>query len=402
MNGMLRRMIFGTIGLMLAPVLGGCGQEEVFTEALQSVALPTPEENVEYVEEPASFLWDCAFHFAYDSLSDTEKIWYTDIADSLGRMGKSTKLSKAGLDANMDEEDVDRIFQCVLMDHPEIFYVDGYTYTKYNRGDEVVSIEFTGTCNMVWEEAEKRQQQIEKAVTPILSELNRMTEDYDKIKYVYETIIYHTDYDLDASDNQNIYSVFVNGESVCQGYAKAVQYLLNRSGVECVLVQGSVDTGEGHAWNLVRSDGSYYYVDATWGDASYQPESEADLAFDYIPDINYDYLCITTKQLLRTHRIESYVPLPDCIDYKDNYYVREGALFSSYDQTQMQELFTHSFEQGKKEVTFKCTDRECFDEIYAALIERQEVFRFLDKERESVSYTRNEKQLSMTFWVTNG
>ena len=31
----------------------------------------------------------------------------------------------------------------------------------------------------------------------------------------------------------------------------------------CTLVQGTVDTGEAHAWNLVQIDGTFYYTDCT-------------------------------------------------------------------------------------------------------------------------------------------
>ena len=55
-----------------------------------------------------------------------------------------------------------------------------------------------------------------------------------------------------------------------------------------------------------------------------------------LPEINYDYLCVTTEDLLRTHRIEAVIPMPECTATEANYYVREGSYFTSYDQEQMQ------------------------------------------------------------------
>lgn len=413
------------LALMLMLSLGGCEAAELLNEVPRTASVEIDEGVVEESEsggqtvretegaetgetdskEPEknsgeSFLKSWTGSYAYDSLGEAEQIWYNDIAESLGQMGELVRLDRQGLEAGLDETHIDKIFQCIMMDHPELFYVEGYTYTKYVRGDRIVTIHFSGTYSMDKKQALARQAGIDAAVQPLLDGAQELSSDYDKVKYVYETIIRNTEYDLSAADNQNLYSVFVNHRSVCQGYAKAVQYLLNQLGVECTLVQGTVDTGEGHAWNLVKADGSYYYVDATWGDASYQPEN-GDLTGQYVPEINYDYLCVTTEQLLRTHILDSYVPMPVCDDMKDNYYVREGALFTSYDREQMKTLFEKNFAEGRYDVTVKCSDIDCFRQILKIMTEEQEVFHYIHNNEDSVIYTHNEKQLSMTFWVTN-
>ena len=218
---------------------------------------------------------------------------------------------------------------------------------------------------------------------------------------MYESVIFSTNYDLSAADNQNIASVFLGGASVCQGYAKATQYLLNHLGVMCTLVQGTVDTGEAHAWNLVQVDGDYYYVDTTWGDASYRMENGSEQRS--LPEINYDYLCVTTEDLLRTHRIEAVIPMPECTATEANYYVREGSYFTSYDHEQMQAVFDRAIEGGRTEVTIKCADELCYQEICHALIDEQEIFSYMQIQGNSntVTYAQNGKQLSLTFWVTN-
>lgn len=342
-----------------------------------------------------------ASRFAYESLTEEEKLWYLKMEQALGNMEEQVRLPEEGIAAGMDETDIDGIFQCVLNDHPELFFVEGYTYTKYSRGDKLLAVDFAGAYSMDREEALARKREIEAGAAVMLAGISQDASEYEKVKYVYETIIKNTDYDLNSSDNQNIYSVFVNHSSVCQGYAKAAQYLLNMLGMECTLVMGTVDTGESHAWNLVKVDGSFYYLDTTWGDASYrmeEPEGEAD---SHMPEINYDYLCVTTQDLLRTHTLGGAVPMPECVDNEANYYVREGALFSSYDREQMKGLFDRARERGLTDVTVKSMDMACFQEIYKGLIEAQEIFDYMTGDERTVAYTHNEKQLSLTFWVTN-
>lgn len=364
------------------------------------VTAGTTEETFPAVETTAhDFEDDSVWPYAYETLSETERLWYRDINETLAAMESEIPLSDEGLEAGLDETDVERIFQCVLLDHPEYFFVEGYYYTKYTRLDKPVKIEFSGNYSVGPEEAEARREQIETAVSELLAGIDESADDYEKLVYVYETLIRETDYDLEAPDNQNIYSVFVGNASVCQGYAKATQYLLNHLGVGATLVMGTVEGGEGHAWNLVQADGAYYYVDTTWGDASYK--SSGELGETGFPEINYDYLCVTTEQLLRTHVIEHVVPLPECAATEDNYYIRNGYFFEVYDEEHLSRIFAAAAEQGLADVTLKCADESCYAEMRDRLIGEQEIFRYMSIDYGTIAYAQNQKQLSLTFWVTN-
>lgn len=396
------KKIKGCLALLLLSIVilwSGCADEQSMLSEVPRIA-SIPSEPKEIPEPEISFVSDKASQFTYNRLSQTEQIWYKDMEKLIGCMGESGRLSDSCLEAGLSETHIDKIFQCLLNDHPEFFYVDGYTYTKYTIDEEILYIDFSANYNMDVEQAKARKAQIEEAVKPILNGITLEATDYDKVKYVYETIITGTEYDLNAPDNQNIYSVFVNHRSVCQGYAKAMQYLLNQLGVECTMVQGSVDTGEGHAWNLVLVDGSFYYVDATWGDAYYQLDGE-NVSLEGYPEINYDYLCITTRDLMKTHMIQGLVPMPECVDTKDNYYVREGAFFTEYNKEQMKQLFEKALNENRGDVAIKCADEVSFLEVKNALITEYEIFDYMGSDDEKLSYSHNDKWLSMTFWVTN-
>ena len=399
------------IALFMLLFLTGCSSEEILSEVPQTIVLPVEEIDSlpgQVAEETTaesdntescSLLEEGGSRFAYESLDAQEQIWYGEIEQALGEMTDTVKLSTEPIGQGLDEQDIDRIFQCVLIDHPEIFYTTGYTYTKYSKGDRTVGIDFAGTYSLPREEAVNKAEEIRGRALEWLSDIPSDASEYDKVKAVYEKIIFSTDYDLNASDNQNIASVFLGNSSVCQGYAKATQYLLNHLGVMCTLVQGTVDTGEAHAWNLVRVDGDYYYVDTTWGDASYRMEDGS--GQEELPEINYDYLCVTTQELLRTHRIESVVAMPECTATQANYYVREGVYFTSYDAEQMQSIFDRAWESGRTEITLKCADEECYREICRVLIDEQEIFSYMPENSSTIAYAQNGKQLSLTFWVTN-
>lgn len=329
--------------------------------------------------------------YDYSMLNEEERRLYREIWGALTNYRVNVRLSSC------DKEEISRVFQCVMNDHPEIFYVEGYTYTEYTLGSALRKITFTGVYSMEQKEIADRQRKIDAYVEECLRDMPAQADEYEKVKYIYEYLICHTEYDSSVGDNQNICSVFLDRRSVCQGYAKAMQYLLRQVDVYATLVLGNVIHGESHAWDLVRIDGEFYYVDVTWGDASYQAVDQQTDA--RLPEINYDYLCVTTQQLEKTHRIDNVVAMPECTSMDANYYVREGVYFTQMDQDRLQSIFADAYDKGQTYITLKCADAEVYRQMRESLIERQEIFSYLQLTDEAVSYSENDKQYSMSFWL---
>lgn len=101
--------------------------------------------------------------------------------------------------------------------------------------------------------------------------------DYEKLKGFLDTICDLTSYDWESleadiyGDPWQLVYVFDGDPStnvVCEGYAKAYQYLCDLVGIPCYLMTGEVTVddegpGVGHMWNNVILDGKTYLVDPT-------------------------------------------------------------------------------------------------------------------------------------------
>ena len=263
-------------------------------------------------------------------------VYYEMIVDGLFRYDSEIGTITA---ANYDE--VKEIITAVRYDYPELFwFTGGLSYTYRENGYET---DFTLKPQYRWSNAEidQKRQFVERETQPIIASLQGKS-DYEKVKGVYEYLVDQTAYDYDYS-GKTLYELFYNHRSVCEGYARATQYLLNKLGIETIYVLGSSYEGESHAWNIVLVDGEYYQVDVTWGD----PYSE-----DGTQTKNFNYLCLTTEDMARDH-ISDWSLYPSCTSKAANYYIQEGFYLDFYDTDLISYWFSTMTNTGDT-LMFKC------------------------------------------------
>lgn len=273
-------------------------------------------------------------------------------------------------------DDFRKLVTMFVRDNPEVFWWQDMKGVMNHDGDGNMTsylIKYTLSA----EGAEKRKAKIEKAIAPFVGGITVSMSDYDVALKAFENIVDLIDYDTltlneehagrissDAPDDiRSIYGVFVDKKAVCAGYARAYQFLLNRMGIECTYVVGKCHEGGSHAWNLIKLEGDYYYVDVTWGDSS-----NTDKSMNSGRGISYDYFCITTDELLRTRDIREAAIYPVCTAVKCNYHYRNGLYFKSFDADKFRKILTDAVKQGKKHIPVKLETKALYDFVLNRMV----------------------------------
>lgn len=186
------------------------------------------------------------------------------------------------------------VISAVYNDHPELFWLDTtYSCKRLGNGQCLeIDLQFNRTA----ENLERENTAFENAAEAILTGARGFSSDYDKERFVHDSLLRDVDYVKSAEMNQSAYSALVNGRTVCAGYARAFQYLMQQLGIPCYYCTGYA--GEDHAWNIIKLEEEYYNVDATWDDTG---------------EGTYDYFNKTDQDYADTHvRQELSVNLPPC------------------------------------------------------------------------------------------
>ncbi len=225
----------------------------------------------------------------YQMLSENQQSVYRQIYANAQNLTE-----KFAPEKTVSASDVKIAFEAVIGDHPEMFWLETGYSSKYLVNGQCVEIDLK--YNSTADDLESAKQRFDAAAQNLITGADSLDSNYEKEKYVHDALASAVTYDLTADMNQSAYSALVKGKSVCAGYARAYQYLLQQLGIPCYYCTGY--SGGDHAWNIVKLDDGYYNVDVTWDDAA---------------AIRYDYFNKTDADFASTHvRQNLSVYLPAC------------------------------------------------------------------------------------------
>ncbi|MFA9467937.1 MULTISPECIES: transglutaminase domain-containing protein [unclassified Streptococcus] len=301
-----------------------------------------------------------AANFYYQQLSKKEQADYIRLVTALRQFDTKSPFKTTSSDR------LKRIYLAVTYDFPEFYWLS-----------EQSEIDFS---QLIYpKDAKETYQRVQRVADEVIAQMPDGS-DYDKVKYLYEYVIQHTQYHIEALNNESLIwqdqsarSVFLEQESVCAGYSRAFQLLCQKAGLNCLYVAGDIVAYDyPHAWNLVEIDGDYYPVDTTWGD----PTFESAVAGQDANHINYSYLCTPREIFERTHTawtgfdspVGEALVYPALAENALNYYVLNGSYFETYDETALTNFIAENVKDASvKEISFQMGNQVAYETAFSVL-----------------------------------
>lgn len=271
---------------------------------------------------------DSSTRYAYNTLSDDEKQLYDAILGAASNM--STRIFGA---QNLDSAEWTKVFGLVYNQEPQLFWLNGRSVVGRLYYNEVDTDKIAAM-----------QKEIDATVDSLVNEANSKSTTYDKLKVFHDYLVLNSTFeksDEAGNYNQTIYNAFSGGTSKqgniqCAGYAKGMQYLCDKVGIDCMVITGTNEKGTSHAWNKVKVEGEWYNIDATWDDPILNTPDTTYIRYTFflVPDewINEKtHFNINTVSLKSGEKVTYYEP-PKATATAQNYFVKNGYVYDTREE----------------------------------------------------------------------
>ena len=206
------------------------------------------------------------------------------------------------------DEELNPVLLGISYEEPEYYWIIRHRSFEVVPGTEFIKTyypSYTGEAGQPYD----RSEELEREWDMVQEMTKNCQTDVEKALVVHDHIVRTNQYSasLGAFVAHDIEGAILEKKSVCEGYALAYKYYMNRLGIPCKVVSG-VSRNQPHAWNQVKIDGKWYLVDATWDDGScamdekshpvkhrYFLKSEAEFSDDHTWESENYEICDDTK-----------------------------------------------------------------------------------------------------------
>lgn len=166
------------------------------------------------------------------------------------------------LETDISARELADLYETVVNSEPELFYVMGSVKITVHNGKYIIYPQYeTGFELFAFDSGAA----FKKEVNNILSKVTDDMTDAEKALAVHDYMARFYEYDYNF-ENYNIEDIFTEKTGVCQAYADAYTYIMQKKlGIDCYTLSSH---NLNHAWNVIKIDGEWYHVDITWDDPS--------------------------------------------------------------------------------------------------------------------------------------
>lgn len=222
-------------------------------------------------EEERQF-WDLLDAECSKYLTTASNAKLVTVSDSAG--GKSSCYAVQGIEfqtLGLNSVKASNVYLMFLYANPQYYFLDS-SYLRSSKS--LTPVLYDKFANGAARKSET--QRMKAGINEMKAQVEKGATELEKATIAHDLIIkkvqYDHEYDSDRPNtlyHQSAYSVFCDSYTVCAGYTKAFEILMNSVGIDVVgitsrKVRGSIV--EGHAWNAVCLNDTWYYVDCTWDD----------------------------------------------------------------------------------------------------------------------------------------
>lgn len=370
-----------TLSLLLALsllTLAGCGAapSEHIKQALSAIGDSAEQSLVERIQqsnEPEVVFEQTVTPLSiYGTLDETDKQLYDGMYAAFMLLEDYTYYDTSHIGSYSDDvkQQLSDMCDIILIDHPEIFWTAGGSTIHFTPPN---TYRYEPDYQYTQQEIDDLTQMTNDAIDELVASVTAES-DFDKAVWAYEWLIRNVEYDNELAAQTDVTpetaaarcapGVFLSHSSVCSGYARAFQMLMQRMDIPCTYVTGYVEAYQAHAWNIVMLDGACYHLDATWDDPSFEGEADASPA-----RISHRYFGLTDAEITQNRTIDHPERYPTCTQTDCNYFVHTGRYFDTLDDAGIGAILENAWNSGSASAEFRFASRQLLEAAEARYLD---------------------------------